>query len=163
MGRLADKVLGKFFDKLILEGLRIINYAARTTDTNATTNNLTDAYATALYYQGKRVRTRYYAPKGQPDSTGIHKGWPKHNIQAGTGHGYLRTFFNNFKPSTNGLCLICVNVIYYSSILEAGKQGGMGHKYHIISQISGEFAKLQSKFKGSEVVGIGINRGRIAN
>ena len=162
MGRLADKVLNKFFDKLILEGLRIINYAARTNDTNATTNNMTDAYATALYYGGKRVRTRYYAPK-PGDSTGIHKGWPKHHIQAGTGHGYLRTFFNNFKPSTNGLCLICVNVIYYSSILEAGKQGGMGHKYHIISQISGEFAKLQSKFKGSEVVGIGINRGRIAN
>lgn len=162
MGRLADKVLGKFFDKLILEGLRIINYAARTNDTLATTNNMTDAYATALYYGGKRVRTRYYSPK-PGDSTGIHKGWPKHHIQAGTGHGYLRTFFNNFKPSTNGLCLICVNVIYYSSILEAGKQGGMGHKYHIISQISGEFAKLQSKFKGSEVVGIGINRGRIAN
>ena len=162
MGRLADKVLNKFFDKLILEGLRIINYAARTNDTNATTSNMTDAYATALYYGGKRVRTRYYAPK-PGDSTGIHKGWPKHHIQAGTGHGYLRTFFNNFKPSTNGLCLICVNVIYYSSILEAGKQGGMGHKYHIISQISGEFAKLQSKFKGSEVVGIGINRGRIAN
>lgn len=161
MGKLADKVLNKFFDKLILEGLRIINYAARTKDTHADTNNMTDAYATALYYQGKRVRTRYYAPI--PDSTGIHKGWPKHHIQAGTGRGYLRTFFNNFKPSTNGLCLICVNVIYYSSILEAGKQGGMGHKYHIISQISGEMTKLQSMFKGSEIVGIGIDRGRVVN
>lgn len=155
---LADRVLNKFFDRLILEGFRILNYAARTNDTEDKTHNMTDAYATAVYYQGKRVRTRYYSPL--EDSTGIHKGWPKYHIQAGRGRGYLSTFFKNFKPSTDGICLIVVNVIYYSSILEAGKQGGMGHKYHVISQISGEFAKLQSKFKGSEVVGIGIDRGR---
>ena len=164
MGQLQDKVLNKFFNQLIMEGFRILNYAARTNDTLGdayTTFNMMDAYATAVYYQGKRVRTRYSSPF--PDSTGVHKGWPKHHIQAGTGRGYLATFFRNFQPTTNGICLICVNVIYYSSILEAGKQGGLGRKYHIISQISGEFSKLQSKFKGSEVVGIGINRGRQVN
>lgn len=161
MGALADRVLNKFFDKLIMEGFRILHYAARTNDTLGdayTTFNMMDAYATAVYYQGKRVRTRYYS--SIPDATRMHKGWKKHNIQAGYGRGYLSTFFRNFKPSTNGICLIVVNVIYYSSILEAGKQGGIGRRYHIISQISGEFTKLQSKFKGSDIVGIGIDRGR---
>lgn len=159
MGILLQRYLNKIFDSLIAQGYRIMKNAAKNNDTMARTYNMDDAYATAVYYQGKRVRTRYLNPT--PESTEIHKGWKKHHIQAGRGRGYLETFFGNFKPTTDGISLIVVNVIYYTSILEQGKQTPNGGRhYKIISSISADMTELEEKIKGSRIAGIGIKRGR---
>lgn len=157
---MLNKAINEYLDNLLEKGYKIMVDAARRVEVNSDTNNMADAWAVAVYFKGKRgQRTRYLDPT--PDSTAIHKGWKKHNIQAGTGRGYLRTFFNNFRPSTDKISLIIVNVIYYTSILEQGKHTDNGRKYKIISQIDVGMNAL-AKELGASLVGIGINRGRIS-
>lgn len=154
-----NKAINTYLDDLLEKGYEIMINAARRMEVMSDSNNMADAWAVAVYFKGKRgQRTRYLNPT--PDSTSVHKGWKKHNIQAGTGRGYLRTFFNNFKPSTDKISLIIVNVIYYTSILEQGKHTDNGRKYKIISQIDVGMNTL-AKELGATIVGIGIDRGRV--
>lgn len=145
-----NRVLNAFFDDLADEGQRIIDKAARTNMTKPRSKNMMDAYGAAVYYKGKRVRTKYV--NESPASNTPHNGWKKHGIPSDTGRGYLDSWFNEYRPSGN-LELVCVNAVYYSEILENGAQtrkGGAssGTKYRIISQTYSDMYSLSRKYNG---------------
>lgn len=146
----TNKILNAFLDDLANEGQKVIDKASKTNMTKPRSNNMMDAYGAAVYYKGKRVRTRYVNPT--PQSSQAHKGWEKHNIPSDTGRGYLETWFNEYKPKGN-LELVCVNAIYYTQILEEGAQtrrsgASLGTKYRIISQTYSDMYGLANKYKG---------------
>ena len=145
----TNKILNAFLDDLADEGQKVIDKAAKTNMTKPRSNNMRDAYGAAVYYKGKRVRTRYVNPT--PQSNQAHKGWEKHNIPSDTGRGYLETWFNEYKPKGN-LELVCVNAVYYAQILEDGAQGrpsrSISTKYKIISQTYSDMYGLANKYKG---------------
>ena len=154
MAKISSRLLDDLFDNLIKDGEKVIRNAATTTDLKhkVVSGNLQDAYGTAVYYNGKIVRRAYY--NNSPISKGIHKGWAKRGYQDNTGRGYLDKFFESYVP-TSALCLVCVNAIYYTAILEDGTQGrpqvDISTKYHIISQTMTDMAELQKKYKGSKL------------
>ena len=146
----VNKILNAFLDDLADEGKKVIDKAAKTNMTKPRSNNMRDAYGAAVYYKGKRVRTRYVNPT--PQSNQAHKGWKKHGIPSDTGRGYLETWFNEYKPKGN-LELVCVNAVYYAQILEEGAQtrgrgASLGTKYRIISQTYSDMYGLANKYKG---------------
>lgn len=145
----TNKILNAFLDDLANEGQKVIDKAAKTNMTKPRSNNMRDAYGAAVYYQGKRVRTKYVNPT--PQSSKVHKGWEKHNIPSDTGRGYLETWFNEYKPK-GSLELVCVNAVYYANILEDGAQGrpnrSISTKYRIISQTYSDMYSLSNKYKG---------------
>lgn len=146
----TNRILNAFLDDLADECQKVIDKAARTNTTKPRTNNMRDAYGAAVYYQGKRVRTRYVNPT--PQSSQPSRGWEKHNIPSDTGRGYLETWFDEYKPKGN-LELVCVNAVYYAQILEEGAQtrnkgASLGTKYRIISQAYSNMYSLASKYKG---------------
>lgn len=154
MAKISSRLLDDLFDSLIKDGEKVIRNAARTTDLKhkVVSGNLQDAYGTAVYYNGKIVRRVYY--NNSPISKGIHKGWAKRGYQDDTGRGYLDKFFESYTPTAT-LCLVCVNAIYYTAILEDGTQGrpqvDISTKYHIISQTMTDMVELQKKYKGSKL------------
>lgn len=143
------KLVNAFLDDLATEGQNIIDKAATKNTTTPRSRNMKDAYGAAVYYQGKRVRTRYVNPT--PESSNTHKGWAKYNIPSNTGRGYLETWFNEYKPKGN-LELVCVNAVYYSQILEEGAQGRpsvpISTKYRIISHTYSDMYSLAKKYNG---------------
>lgn len=154
MAKISSRLLDDLFDSLIKDGEKVIRNAARTTDLKhkVVSGNLQDAYGTAVYYNGKIVRRAYY--NNSPISKGIHKGWAKRGYQDDTGRGYLDKFFESYEPEST-LCLVCVNAVYYTAILEDGTQGrpqvDISTKYHIISQTMTDMADLQKKYRGSKL------------
>ena len=154
MAKISSRLLDDLFDSLIKDGEKVIRNAARTTDLKhkVVSGNLQDAYGTAVYYNGKIVRRAYY--NNSPISKGIHKGWAKRGYQGDTGRGYLDKFFESYEPEST-LCLVCVNAVYYTAILEDGTQGrpqvDISTKYHIISQTMTDMADLQKKYRGSKL------------
>ena len=146
----TNKILNAFLDDLADEGQKVIDKASKTNMTKPRSNNMRDAYGAAVYYQGKRVRTRYVNPT--PQSSQASRGWAKHNIPSDTGRGYLETWFNEYKPK-GSLELVCVNAVYYAQILEDGAQtrgrgASLGTKYRIISQTYSDMYGLANKYKG---------------
>ena len=154
MAKISSRLLDDLFDNLIKDGEKVIRNAARTTDLKhkVVSGNLQDAYGTAVYYNGKIVRRAYY--NNSPISKGIHKGWAKRGYESDTGRGYLDKFFESYEPEST-LCLVCVNAVYYTAILEDGTQGrpqvDISTKYHIISQTMTDMADLQKKYRGSKL------------
>lgn len=151
---LSSKMLSSLFDSLIADGKRVIANAATTTDLKRkiVSGNLQDAYGAAVYFDGKIVRQAFY--NETPISSGVHKGWEKRGIGPNTGRGYLEKFFSSYQPKAR-LCLLCVNAVYYTDILEDGAQGrphvDISTKYHIISQTMSDMANIQRKYKGSKI------------
>lgn len=146
--------LENLFDALIADGQKVINNAAKTADLKRKirSGNLMDAYGAAVYFDGKIVRRAYYTQS--PISTSVHKGWAKRGYNDNTGRGYLEEFFNSYIPQSR-VCLVCVNAVYYTAILEDGTQArpavDIATKYHIISQTASDMAILQGKYKGSRI------------
>lgn len=128
------------------EGARLCKAAADSKETRNRSGNQADAFGYAVYLNGKIQKKGYAYPSM---SRKIHKGWEKHGIPADTGRGYLDDFFANYRPSKMGYTLIVVNAVYYSQILEDGKQSAGAAKYRIISQIGTEMYGLAQKYKGS--------------
>lgn len=145
----TNRILNDFLDDLAEEGKKVIDKAAKTNITKSRSNNMRDAYGAAVYYMGKRVRTRYV--NATPLSNRAHAGWGKHNIPSDTGRGYLDTWFDEYKPKGN-IELVCVNAVYYAQILEEGAQGRpytqFSTKYEIISQTYSDMNGLAKKYKG---------------
>lgn len=147
-------ILNDLFDELIKDGKKVITNAATSTDLRRpiVSGNMQDAYGAAVYFNGQIVRKAYY--NDSPIANGPHKGWRKRNIEPNTGRGYLDDFFNSYMP-TNKVCLVCVNAVYYTTILEEGAQGRpqipLSTKYHIISQVGVNMDNLQRKYKGSRL------------
>lgn len=147
-------MLESLFDSLIADGKKVITNAATSTDLKRkiVSGNLQDAYGAAVYYDGKIVRRAYY--NETPISLGAHKGWSKRGIEANTGRGYLEAFFASYQPKSR-VCLVCVNAVYYATILEDGTQGrpqvDISTKYHIISQTMSDMTDIQRKYKGSKI------------
>lgn len=145
---IAKKYINILIDSLFKDGMDIINKAKETKEANNRSNNMEDAFGCAVYYRGKLVKRGYANPT--PLSKGMHNGWDKYGIPPDTGRGYLNDFFGNFKPSSNGMYLVCVNAVFYAPILEDGK--GFGNvKYRIITQTDYLFDSLASKYKGKVI------------
>lgn len=151
---LHQNMLESLFDSLIYDGRVVINNAAQTTNLRhpVVSGNMQDAYGAAVYYNGKIVRRAYY--NNSPISKGIHKGWNKRGYESDTGRGYLDKFFESYEPEST-LCLVCVNAVYYTAILEDGTQGrpqvDISTKYHIISQTMTDMVDLRKKYRGSKL------------
>lgn len=142
-------------DWLSKEGQDIIDRAYLSKETRDRSGTQHDAYGYAVYNKGRLLK-KGYASGGRMSSK-VHHGWPKHNIPADTGRGYLESFFEDYGKSISGkgLVLVCVNAAYYSQILEEGAQGRpsrqLSVKYRIISQISGEMRALAGQLGGASL------------
>lgn len=156
-------VRSQIVDWLSKEGQDIVDRAYLTKETRDRSGTQHDAYGYAVYSGGRLVR-KGYASGGRMSSK-VHHGWPKHNIPADTGRGYLESFFADYGRNvrSSGIVLVCVNAAYYSQILENGAQGRPGKqlsvKYRIISQISGDMRALAGQLKGSVVTAISPDGG----
>lgn len=132
------------------KGQDIIDNAYRSKEAKDRSGNMHDAYGYAIFSRGQLVKKGYAS--GGVMSSKVHKGWAKHDIPADTGRGYLDSFFEEFKTrvSPKGFVLICVNAVYYASILEAGAQGRphreISTKYRIISQIGNKVYDIRKFF-----------------
>lgn len=136
--------LQPYIKSLTEDAERILQKANQTRETQNDTYNQEDAYGYGIYYNDKLLKKGYL--NDTPKANEIHKGWAKHNIEANTGRGYLDEYLDNYKPSKKGLTLIVVNAVYYSPILEDGRQGNSGRRYKILSQIASDFKQLEIKY-----------------
>lgn len=145
MGKLQDLYIKQVIDYLAKEGSRIADDAKGTRDTNIDTGNQEDAYGWGVYYQGKLVRYGYPVPKGATEKhVDIHgkKGW---------GRDWIYKFLSqDFKPETNGFCLVVANAAWYSIDHEYGATP-TGAVYRIISQSVYLMKDIQKQFKGSSL------------
>lgn len=143
MGRLRELYINQVIDYLASEGERIAIDAKGTRDTNIDTGNQEDAYGWGVYFQGKLVKYGYPVPKGATE---------KHvdiNGQKGWGRDWIFQFLSkDFKPETDGFCLVVANAAWYSVDHEDGATP-TGTKYRIISQSIGMMNSLKQKFKGA--------------
>lgn len=146
IANLKKRLIDAYIQQLSKEADELVRKANEGREVQNRTYNMEDAYGWAIFYEGKE-RKRGYLNKS-PKSKKTHDGWAKAGISANTGRGYLDDYFNNYKPSGKGLELVVVNAVYYTYILERGKQGGKGVKYRIISQMTQQFDELAKKYKG---------------
>lgn len=146
-----ERYLKGLCKQLADEGERIINIAWASQQTTRRSGAMDDAYGAGVFLGGKLVERRYIT--NSPTSSIVHRGWEKNGIPADTGRGYLDDFFNGYKASPNMIELVCVNAVYYTRILEDGKQRKDGKivKYRIISQVADGMSKLASKYHGHMV------------
>ena len=149
---IVKRYIDSLVDSLFKDGMNIINRAKATKEAQNDKYNMEDAFGCAVYYKGKIVKKGYANPT--PLSDTIHKGWEKKGIEANTGRGYLDDFFSSYKPHGMGMELVCVNAVYYSAILEDGRQPNAKAKYRIISQTDFMFDSLKNKYKGSRVINL---------
>lgn len=136
--------LQPYIESLTKDAERILEKANATRQTKNDTYNQEDAYGYGIYYNGKLLKKGYL--NDTPLAKEIHKGWAKHNIKANTGRGYLDEYLDNYKQSKKGLTLVVANAVYYSPILEDGRQSNNGRRYKILSQIASDIKELEIKY-----------------
>lgn len=161
--KLMTKAIWKMVYYLVDEGIKIIEEARNSKDTQNISGTQYDSYGLAVFYNGKL----YYSVKSADPSknltsssrsietiwgeeNGRHKGW--RDIPAGTGREWAKMFVDEIKKSSDipekGFCLVIFNAAFYSNIQEAGD-------WQILSQVVSDIKVLQSKFKGSTIKPIG--------
>lgn len=162
--KLMTQAIWKTVYYLVDEGIKIIEDARSSKDTQNISGTQFDSYGLAVFYNGKL----YYSVKSSDPSknltnqkrsietiwgeeNGRHRGWG--DIPAGTGREWAKMFVDEIKRSSQipdkGFALVIFNAAFYSSIQE-----GTG-KWKILSQVVGDIKNLQSKFKGSTIRPIG--------
>jgi len=159
-----EAIYGDSFTAVLADALQLlVEDVANRVDVNERSHNLIDSIGALLIVNGRSDKQdRFYART--PESYGLHKGWPKHGIEANTGRGYLDEYFDTlvsqYKGSHGFKIFVCA-AAYYAQFLEDGsyrqdEHGNyLGRKYHIISfsksaleGILGEVASVWSSRNG---------------
>lgn len=163
--KLLTQAIWKMVYYLVDEGIKIIEDARNSKDTQNISGTQYDSYGLAVFYNGKL----YYSVKSADpsknlnyssrsietiwdESGGRHRGW--RDIPAGTGREWAKMFVDEIKKSSDipekGFALVVFNAAFYSSIQETQQN------FRILSQVVGDIKALGSKFKGSTLKGINI-------
>lgn len=173
--KLMTKAIWGVVYYLVDEGIKIIEKARSTKETDNITGTQYDSYGLAVFFNGKL----YYSLKSSDPSkdltsvkrsietlwdedAGRHKGWKKGGVPAGYGREWAALFVKEIKSSgvipKSGFALIVFNAAFYSSVQEHGDDPNskLKRKYRIISQIVGDMQDLKSKFSGADLIGLNI-------
>lgn len=138
---------------LLNEGEAIMQKAYKQKDYTDRTYNLHDSYVAAVFNDGKcygystldpqaTVRTGWYGAMGDK-----HYGTTKDGDFSLSGQEEAENFIKSYEAShgrEKGVKLVVAAVMFYADILEQ-KQGRLKRKYKVISHVSGEFDRLQSR------------------
>lgn len=163
--KLMTQAIWKMVYYLVDKGIKIIEDARVSKETQNISGTQWDSYGLAVFYNGKL----YYSVRSSDpskdlttstrrietiwdESGGRHKGWG--DIPAGTGREWAKMFVDEIKKSSQipdkGFALVIFNAAFYSSIQET-TQG-----YRILSQVIGDIKELESEFRGARIHGINI-------
>ena len=77
-------------------------------------------------------------------------GWKAQGIAPGYGRDDLESYFNQYKPKTNGFQLIVVNAVFYTEILEKGASH-LTRKFMVITQEMANMENVAKQFKGANI------------
>lgn len=126
MGNVYNYFMGQLIDKLTADGEKLVKRAYETRTFQNRTYNLHDSYGSAVYVNGKLVKSsiRYAGSKQAKDG----KVFGDELIE---GRFEIDAFFNWFKPGTKGVDLVVIATMPYANILEKG--AGLRRKYLVIS------------------------------
>lgn len=143
MGRLLNAYINKTINYLARQGQLIAMQAWRTAATKIDTGNQRDAFGWGVYYKGSLKKYGYGGPELATE--------PHRDLHGGDSFGrewifdYLQ---NEFKPTTDGFCLVIANAAWYSIEHETGRTPS-GKKYKIISQIFNMLTPIANEFRGA--------------
>lgn len=140
--------INKIIDYLADKGKSIIQDAVATKDTRTRKRNQDDAYGWAVYFNGRQMKKGYYTETRTAEK--MRNGWKAKGIEPGYGRDDLESYFNQYKPKTNGFQLIVVNAVFYTEILEKGA-AHLKRKFKVITQEMANIVDVASQFKGSNV------------
>lgn len=155
--------LQQWIDQLADEGQAAITIAYRHKDFTNRLYNLHDSYGSAVYYNGRLVKSsiRYLGPEKY--SKGIELGWqwtkarsmpdfrgtrylPGDQIDM-TGREEVMDFFSQYTPTSKGLQLVVVAAMWYASVLEKGG-GNLRRKWRVISGARSKMDELAKIYGG---------------
>lgn len=118
--------MDQLIDKLTQDGERLVKRAYETRTFQNQTFNLHDSYGSAVYVNGKLIKSSIrYAGAPQAKSGRV---WGEELIE---GRFEINAFFDWFKPGTKGIDLVVIAAMPYANILEKG--AGLRRKYRVIS------------------------------
>lgn len=140
--------IDQLIDKLASDGGKLIKQAFTQADYDKNkTQNLHDSYGSAVYYEYKLIpRSKRFLERLATSSK-----YDPYENEYITGRRAVEEFLGQYRPTDDGLQLVVVVVMFYGSILEQGKQGGLGRKYKVITQIGDDVISLADKIKGAKV------------
>lgn len=149
------KVKGNYIramiNKLTDDGQKLINKAFEQADYSKNkTQNLHDSYGSAVYYNGSLVN-------GTMRFLTSRAAYGKYNDRTDRieyGREEITDFLQSYKAPM-GLSLVVAVAMFYGTILEAGAQGGLRRKYHVISQIGDDVDMFVGKIEGARKLQIG--------
>lgn len=149
--------------ELARDGEAAIHDAYNNRDWNNRTFNLHDSYGSAVYLNGRLVKStvRYVGqelaqeglsvgwkwdkPRSMPDYRGERR-LTGDEVQM-RGREEVMDFFSKYKPQGRGLELVIVAAMYYAGYLERGA-GGLKKKYKVISGATTIMERFKAKYHG---------------
>ena len=148
MVNLKSATIQQLISQLTEEGAAAIKQAYETRDWRNRTFNLHDSYGSAVYANGKLLKStvRYV---GQEMVRPDYKGNRRLSGAEVTmkGREEVMDFFSQYTPKTKGVELVIAAAMFYANILEKGG-GNLSHKFHVISQANGIMQGLAQKYNG---------------
>lgn len=177
MGKKGSKndYLNQLINELTKAGEKAIHLAYNTREFKNRLFNLRDSYGSAVYYNGQlQKRTiRYLGPEMGTSKSGLTTNWvwdkPRSMpdwrgerritgdyIQM-RGRDEIMDFFEQYKPTADGLHLVVVAAMWYANVLEKGG-GNLKRKYKVISGAKDVMQMIQRQFKGSILIEIDEKR-----
>lgn len=145
---LLQMQINKIIDYLADKGKSIIRDAVATKDTLTRKRNQQDAYGWAVYFNGREMKRGYYTETRTAEKQ--RNGWKEKGIAPGYGRDDLESYFNQYKPKTNGFQLIVVNAVFYTEILEKGASH-LTRKFMVITQEMANMENVAKQFKGANI------------
>lgn len=144
--KLLQQQIKKIVEYLAKKGEEIIRDAAATRDTKRRKGNQLDAYGWCVYYGGKKMKQGFLTPGKTAETP--HNGWSAKGYGRTFGRDDVVSFFDEYKPQSDGFILVCVNAVFYTTIQETGVAQ---KKYRIISQVASDMQNIADNFKGAKI------------
>lgn len=142
--RASSTINGRIVDVLLNEGIRIMEEAEASRDTNNVTGNQHDAYGCAVYYNGNKVKDAYLDEIATRPAR-LKGSYAKYR----DGRKNIEDFLNSYDAeSGNRYVLVVANAMIYSVWQEHGMVPTVNRTIRILSQISGLMDELSIRYKG---------------
>ena len=123
---IKDYFMNQLIQKLTDDGEKLVRRAYETRTFENRTYNLHDSYGSAVYVDGKLIKSSVrYA--GSPTA----KAGKIYEDELTEGRFEIDAFFDWFKPRKKGVDLVVIATMPYADILEKG--AGLRRKYKVIS------------------------------
>ena len=159
----SSYLMDKLVAELSREGEEAIHDAYYNRDWNNRTYNLHDSYGSAVYVNGKLVKSSIRYIGQELAKNGRNVGWvwnkgrsmpdykgnrrlPGNEVEM-RGREEVMDFFSHYTPKGKGIELVIVAAMFYANILEAGG-GNLRHKYRVISSADSTMREIASKYHG---------------